>query len=326
MSRARVLPAVLLALCACSRDQGPKPPWGKAPNEPAALRASASPRETALLSPVRLEVDLWTAAGVEARLEPKVPAGFALAAGTRIDESRRELFSGTWRRWALEVVPTRTGELAVPPFEAKARLADGKELAVRSDEITVTSKPRLAEDKGEIEAPHAPYEPRSRWPELALWGAGGLAVLAALALLLRRWLRGRKRGLAREAAETALPPHVKALRALAKLRHEPRISAEQIERFYVEIAQILRVYLEERFGLRAPERTTEEFLVEARRSPLLTVEQGNELVAFLRQCDLVKFARVVPSDDAHLAAFATAERFVEATRADRAPAAREGAA
>ena len=110
------------------------------------------------------------------------------------------------------------------------------------------------------------------------------------------------------------------MRALARLRNEPRISTEQIERFHVELARILRLYLEERFGLHAPERTTEEFFAEAQRSVLLDASQLHELSAFLGHCDLVKFARLVPGDDEHMRVFGTVERFVEATRPDRATA------
>ena len=46
----------------------------------------------------------------------------------------------------------------------------------------------------------------------------------------------------------------------------------------------------------------------------------HELERFLEQCDLVKFAAVVPGENEHLATFALAEAFVESTRADRGAA------
>jgi hypothetical protein len=36
----------------------------------------------------------------------------------------------------------------------------------------------------------------------------------------------------------------------------PRGTEAEVERFYVEVSDVLRTYVEERFGLRAPERTT----------------------------------------------------------------------
>ena len=65
---------------------------------------------------------------------------------------------------------------------------------------------------------------------------------------------------------------------------------------------------------RAPERTTEEFLAEIEAGGPLTVSQCIVLKQFLAQCDLVKFAMHVPTEQQHLEAMAIAENFVLATR------------
>jgi hypothetical protein len=115
----------------------------------------------------------------------------------------------------------------------------------------------------------------------------------------------------------ALPPHVKAQRALARLRTAPRATSAQVEAFYVDVSDVLRTYLEERFGLRAPERTTEEFLHDLEVGDQLAREHRAELERFLSQCDLVKFAGAVPGEPEHLATFALAEAFVHTTAGDR---------
>ena len=117
-----------------------------------------------------------------------------------------------------------------------------------------------------------------------------------------------------------MPPHVNALRALQRLRGAPRTTSAQVDAFYVEVSSVLRVYLEERFGLRAPELTTEEFLLGLESGDQLARGHRAELERFLMQCDLVKFAAVVPGENEHLATFALAEAFVESTRADRGAA------
>jgi len=126
----------------------------------------------------------------------------------------------------------------------------------------------------------------------------------------------RRRSRAPLPGEIAVPPHTKALRALARLRGAARTTPAQVEAYYVEVSNVLRVYLEERFGLRAPERTTEEFLRELEGGDQLAREHRTELERFLSQCDLVKFAAVVPTEHDHLAMFALAEAFVESTRSD----------
>jgi len=88
---------------------------------------------------------------------------------------------------------------------------------------------------------------------------------------------------------------------------------ENPERFCTTVSEITRTYLEERFGLKAPERTTEEFLAELPRNVVLDKRHKDLLGEFLTQCDLVKFARFEPGrrelEDLHHAAL----RLVEET-------------
>jgi hypothetical protein len=113
---------------------------------------------------------------------------------------------------------------------------------------------------------------------------------------------------------------VKALRALQRLRGSSRTTRAEVEAFYVDVSRVLRDYLEERFGLRAPERTTEEFLRELEGGDQLARDHRAELERFLSQCDLVKFAAHVPTEHDHLTTWGLAAAFVEATRGDRAVA------
>jgi hypothetical protein len=52
--------------------------------------------------------------------------------------------------------------------------------------------------------------------------------------------------------------------------------------------------IEARFGLRAPERTTEEFIRDALSSRKLSDAHRDLVAGFLEQSDLVKFARHAP--------------------------------
>ena len=149
--------------------------------------------------------------------------------------------------------------------------------------------------------------PPSRW----LWIA--LAVLAALAaafFALRKFLTTPRTFLH---LPPPVPPHQIALEALAALRQKGWIEALKIEPFYVELSAIVRCYLEARFGLRAPERTTEEFIRDALSSRKLS-DAHRELVAgFLEQSDLVKFARHAPGQADMHNALDSAERLVRET-------------
>ena len=154
---------------------------------------------------------------------------------------------------------------------------------------------------------------RRAWP---WWALAGVGVAVALGLTL--WWRWRaRRALPKPQRETPVPPHIVALRALERLGAAPRRTAEEVECLYIEVSGVLRQYFEDRFGLRAPERTTEEFLPEVESQAVLDATRQALLREFLQSCDMVKFAGSRPSDTHHQRVFAIAKQIVEATRPDQ---------
>ena len=149
--------------------------------------------------------------------------------------------------------------------------------------------------------------PRSRW----IWAAlAGLVLLAAVFLALRKFLTTPRTILH---MAPAIPPHEVALNALADLRAKGWIEALKIEPFYVALSGIVRRYLEGRYGLRAPERTTEEFIRDALTSRKLSDAHRDLVAGFLEQSDLVKFARHSPGAADMRNALDSAERLVRET-------------
>jgi len=138
-----------------------------------------------------------------------------------------------------------------------------------------------------------------------------IAVLAALAgALVARLLRRRV-----STAELAPPPPADevALRELRVLREKNWIEEGRAEPFYVELSRIVRKYIEGRFGLRAPELTTEEFIRAAAESEQLSLDHRQLTGEFLRQSDMVKFARYRPAAEPMEEAYQSAERLVHET-------------
>lgn len=143
------------------------------------------------------------------------------------------------------------------------------------------------------------------------WGAGvWVSLLVVLALLAGGgWFFWRRRKLGH--GSFAPPPHLAALRALEALRQ--KLTEENQLEFIVEVSQVVRDYIQARFGIRAPHRSTKEFLEEAYAGEPLLRDFRDELGSFLGQCDLVKFAqrRVVLAQMGEL--LESACRFVQAT-------------
>ena len=75
-------------------------------------------------------------------------------------------------------------------------------------------------------------------------------------------------------------------------------------------------------GLRAPERTTEEFIRDALSSKKLTDAHRDLVAGYLEQSDLVKFARHAPGPTDMHNALDSAERLVRETMPVEAPPAK----
>lgn len=127
-----------------------------------------------------------------------------------------------------------------------------------------------------------PDEGGSPW---ALWI--GLLVTALIVITLT-WLILRKRHIA-PLQRLAPAPHETALRALEDL--SALLQEGQEREFVNQVSSVVRAYIQERFGLRAPHRSTEEFLREAAESTVLSAHDQELLRDFLCECDKVKFAR-----------------------------------
>lgn len=129
------------------------------------------------------------------------------------------------------------------------------------------------------------------------------------ALLIRWWLTRPK------AAPTlrTVPAHELALKALAALKSRGYMEEGKAELFYVELSAIVRLYLEQRFELHAPEQTTEEFIRSSSQSTALSQEHRQLTRDFLEQSDLVKFARFAPGQHDMQFALSAAERLVKET-------------
>jgi len=202
----------------------------------------------------------------------------------------------------IEFVDRRAGKQPAPEgMDAYELLTERLPFSVKSalpEDLQANLNPPLEE------LPPLPSTHHSPWP----WLAGLLvACLVALPFLWRWWVASRQLARQRSAYEIAIG-------RLDSLLAQPRQDAEQIDRFFVELSAIVRRYLEDRFQLRAPELTTEEFLAVMTRSGDLTKSHQSLLGAFLQQADLVKFANVTPSESDIDESVTATRRFLEETR------------
>ena len=110
-----------------------------------------------------------------------------------------------------------------------------------------------------------------------------------------------------------VPPYELAMQALNRLKEEKLCENGQEKEFYTRLTEILRTYLEQRFGINAMEMTTTQIIRQVKEHDV-TRPSSDLMKEILEMADFVKFAKVRPLPDDNVKSFAMATRFVEATR------------
>ncbi|MCG8430002.1 MAG: hypothetical protein MJA29_02365, partial [Candidatus Omnitrophica bacterium] len=182
-----------------------------------------------------------------------------------------------------------TGEQVIPPVTVRWRRqtdAEWEEISSLEQAVTVRSMLQEASEDAVLRDIRGPRTLRGGFVTI-----GGAILLLLAAGLLAWWRLRRKqsRGIVgRE--EPVVPAHEIAYRELAQLAGQNLVSRGRIKEYFIAVSGITRRYLENRFNLRAPEMTTEEFLLQAGEHSALAAQHRTLLREFLECCDLVKFA------------------------------------
>ncbi len=141
-------------------------------------------------------------------------------------------------------------------------------------------------------------------------GIGAAAVLLLLAIGVIFYLRYRRR----PSELIPEPPHEIAFSELDALRATDFADPEAVHRFHFALSEILRTYVEGRYGLNATDLTTDEILFAMPRFSELGKSDGQSLQRFLVDTDHVKFADHHPNEPEIEANYERALGFVEATQ------------
>jgi hypothetical protein len=266
---------------------------------------------------VLLELEAAIAPGYEVQM-PKVDKAlenFGLLdvqnMGDRLDENNNVVSS---YRYRLE--PFLSGTYPIPAFTFEfydVNNPDEKKYRLDTELIDVEVASLLGEQRAELQIADIegivgmPQEPSHWW----LW-AMAVAVVIAAGIA---WLSLRRKRI-QQLVRIFRPAHEIAYARLRALVAEDLVKAERIKEFYERISDILRHYIEHRCDLRAPERTTAEFLIELQWTDALSDSDKEHLAEFLTHCDLVKFARHSPTSEQIQRTFGLVRDFIEKTRSD----------
>jgi hypothetical protein len=212
-------------------------------------------------------------------------------------------------------LPQKPGRnvLTVPRLPVTIARASGDVLVLCTAEHEVTIEDPIANTSNPMPRPNPPArDQREEWTALKnalMVGAIALVVGAIVAWLLGKWLR-RPRPV--PPPPPPRPPWEVALEELFDIRHAGLIAEGRLAEHFDRVSDSLRKYLGSRFGFDGLESTTREALSVLREvSP--RVEPLDAIETFLRQADLVKFAKTVPTADDGELALVRAEHIVRET-------------
>lgn len=147
-----------------------------------------------------------------------------------------------------------------------------------------------------------------RWVALAL----GIGLLA---WLIYYFVWRRKKGLSapRPSAKPLPPPDQEALTALDALAEKKLWQQGQVKAYYSELIDILRNYLERRFGLQTKELTASQLQEKMAQVPCAD-DTRREIRLILATSALVKFAKAQPLAEENEAALRLSRQLIEETR------------
>jgi hypothetical protein len=295
----------------------------EATSEAGPVRATVrlSPPEPAIGDPLGLELEVRAEPDVEL-LMPEF--GDALDRFSIVDFTHSEAADDEGRtisRQRYTLAPSRSGAQVIPQLlvefvdrrdgrDPAPEGEDAYELLTAALEFEVAAAlPKgasleLREPLGKLGAREVPGRYRTLWLLAALVAVAVSAYFGFRVLTI--W---RTRSLRRSAYDVAKAD-------LDALLMAPRPGAREMDAFFVQLSGIVRRYLENRFGLRSPELTTEEFVEELADSPDLVRSHQRLLREFLNRADLVKFAHVVPDPADVELSLESARSFLEATRSE----------
>ena len=228
---------------------------------------------------------------------------------------------GTRVRSSAELILTafELGVLTLPVFEVEVvnSVGDTVTLATNTTEVRVESVGR--DESGNIRDIKGPLAIPFSVVALLPWLAA-LAVVGTAAYWLYRRYQRRQRPEVQVPVVPPRPAHEVAYELLDALEASRLLELGEVKTYHIRISDIMRIYVDGRFGVEAMEMTTGGVLLGLRRTGAVS-----KVVADFRQlldrCDLVKFARFKPDVSACRDLVPLGRRLVDVTRpSDQVPA------
>lgn len=140
-----------------------------------------------------------------------------------------------------------------------------------------------------------------------------LVLLVIIAVIYAYFKFFKKDALEKSQEIVQIPPYERAMEELLKLKEEKLWQSGQDKLYYTRLIDILREYLNLRFGINAMEMTSTQILTSLRENKETKLVEKN-MKSILAVADFVKFAKMRPLPDDNEASMRNAISFVEDTK------------
>lgn len=215
--------------------------------------------------------------------------------------------------YTLTLQPFDPDTVTLPPL----RVASGTDTA-ESRPLVLKVLPVELDSLTEIHPMEGPVAYPARWydwiPQWASdywpWILLGLGLIAAA---VAGWLYWRCGGTVVVRRKRVVPPYELAMRRLGQLRERRLTENGREKEYYTELTDILRQYLDGRFGINAMEMPSTEIMRTLRHNEA-TRMSAERMHDVLEVADFVKFAKMRPLPDDNVKAYNSALAFVEDTK------------
>lgn len=209
-----------------------------------------------------------------------------------------------------------SGLYYIPPFEyiygADTFRTESLSLKVVPVEVDTTAQPM--DIKGVVAPPFVLWDYIPGW----MWYVLLALVVIAAAIWGYYYWQKRRKPQETAAAEKQEPPYERAMAALQALRDSKLWQQGQEKSYYTRLVDILREYIDSRFGIRAMEMTSAQ-IIEALRQNGTLREVNRYLSEILSMADFVKFAKMRPMPDDNERVMRQAVDFLELTKPQPEP-------
>lgn len=289
-----------------------------APVAPLAETMSSGPIElTVIADPARVHLDrdilltlrVYAPSNIAVSLPPlgNRLKGFALnGAFTRdaVDAKQRPV-----KEYCFRLTPTLSEEYRIAPMA----ITWINRAQTPSSEGWFATRPLLFQTAGISKGPpgatiHDITGPVWIYPAFKTIAIWALVIICAAGAFYLLWRLSRH--IHKAIQLRRMSPRERALYELGKLLAQDLVAKQKIKEFYLELTMIVRRYIERAHAIRAPEQTTEEFLVAITRNPAFKREVVRKLQVFLQTADLVKFAAYQPALEIIDQTIATARDYI----------------